>query len=159
MNLLRTHILRLLTVMIFEGRAYAIVTGEHSYSTALSRASQMRYRGLAGHLATITSEREYNFLYWTMNARDVWIALSDASSDGVWKHTAGPDNGKPALSSNFTLWAFGQPNGGTRESCAFVDSGGYADDTCSYRSYGYIIEFECLDTSSPQGRCNRMSLC
>jgi hypothetical protein len=133
-----------------------IADGAYNYSVALSRSSQMTYRGLPGHLATITSAGEHNFLYWKLNSRFVWIALSDERSEGVWMHTAGPEEGKRAFPHNFTLWTQYEPTGGRTANCACLGPGGLLDYTC-ITGFNYVVEFECSDATSPPGRCNRMS--
>jgi hypothetical protein len=141
------------TVMSYDGHYYWVVSGQSTYSAALDRAGQMTYRGLTGHLATVTTPGEYNFLYWTMNVRGALIALSDAMLESQWRFTAGPELGKRATADNFTLWSDGEPNGGAGEHCVIMSISGYNDVACGNQLHTYVVEFECPVIASPPGRC------
>ncbi len=53
----------------------------------------------------------------TPNNDGVWIGLNDQSSEGEWIWAA--DQSQP----QYTNWFKGQPSGGTKENCAFIDGG------------------------------------
>ena len=73
------------------------------FADALTRAASMSHLGVRGHLATITSQAEQDFVlkyfkelgrspFWT-NAK-FWIAASDAAVEGEWRWVAGPEEGE-----------------------------------------------------------------
>ncbi len=107
-----------------------IVVGQYDYATAATRATQLTYHGLQGHLATLTSLAEYRFLFWTLNARQVWLAMTDLASEGTWIHAAGPEIGTPVTWSS-GYWAPGEPNGNTDENCGLLWYHGLADYPCN----------------------------
>jgi hypothetical protein len=144
--------------MVHEGHAYMIVSGQHSHTTAIDRASQMIYHGLTGHLAAITSSSEYNFLRWSMNAQDAWIALSGVASKGSWIFAAGPEQGSSATTASFLLWSPGEPSNPAEGECVVLSYGGYSTRNCS-EQFNYIIEFECTAAMMPASRCNRKHAC
>ena len=74
------------------------------FADALTRAASMSHLGVPGHLATITSQAEQDFVlkYFkelgnrTFSAydRNFWIAGSDAAVEGEWRWVAGPEAGQ-----------------------------------------------------------------
>jgi hypothetical protein len=100
------------------GHYYAFFTGADGerfsrpampFADALTRAASMSHLGVPGHLATITSQAEQDFVYeyflefvgaprsdrtpfgqWER----VWIAASDAAVEGEWRWVAGPEAGQ-----------------------------------------------------------------
>jgi hypothetical protein len=144
------------TVMAYNGHFYWVASGRSTYEAALDRAGLMTYRGIAGHLVTVTTPGEYNFLYWTMNARGAMIALSNAAPEFQWTFTAGPEVGMRATDANYTLWAFGEPNGYTWDNCVVLDTFGFNDISCTAEDHNFVVEFECPHVTSPPGRCQSM---
>ena len=65
-----------------------------------------------GHLASVSSLAENNFIY-SHDGRDVWIGLNDAASEGnfVWS------SGEPVT---YTNWRSGEPNGSTLENYVII---------------------------------------
>jgi len=77
------------------------------FADALTRAASMSHLGIDGHLATITSQAEQDFvreyfLQFTrppsnprLRGRELfWIAASDAAVEGEWRWVAGPEEGE-----------------------------------------------------------------
>ena len=86
------------------GHYYQAVSDNVTWTQALEYAGQQYYQGLKGYLVTITSSEENEFVHKSVvNASDItgwgsdsgyqgiWIAASDADSEGVWKWMAGPE--------------------------------------------------------------------
>jgi len=84
--------------------------------------SELAAQALGGHLVTINSQAENDFLYgyWgldgestTFNRNHLWIGLSDEASEGefVWS------SGEVFDYSNFKI---GEPNGSTRENHVYM---------------------------------------
>ncbi len=94
--------------------------GDHCYDSNNSYLLPRVYKGKQAHLLTINSEVESNFLdnnatgnWWT-----VWMAGSDATTDGVWKWVAGPEAGTQfwqgdasgsATNGAYTRWGADNP--------------------------------------------------
>jgi len=82
------------------GHFYKMIrTPVDDWGAAKAAAEAMSYQG-AGHLVTITSQQEEQFLtdqfaeggdFWT---RGVWIGASDAAEEGVWEWVVGPEAGQ-----------------------------------------------------------------
>ena len=138
-----------------------------TWSAARAEAESVRYYGLKGYLATITSQVENDFI--KLKTKGVgWIGASDAGLEGQWRWVTGPegteDGGKGRLfyvtgsgpvTGEYTNWNTGEPNnvnGGENYAHITVfpndpgssykwndlpDSGGTGD----YASRGYLIEF------------------
>ena len=77
------------------------------FADALTRATSKSHLGVPGHLATITSQAEQDFvreyfLQFTrpphstrLQGRELfWIAASDAAVEGEWRWVAGPEAGE-----------------------------------------------------------------
>lgn len=66
-----------------------------TWTKALNDAAKLTYKGVQGHLATITSESENTFIKNRLgDARNVFIAGSDKDREGQWKWYAGPESGQ-----------------------------------------------------------------
>ena len=143
--------LDMFAVMIHDGHAYVVMYRQVNYTSALDLASQMTFHGLSGHLAAVTSASELNFLRWTMNAQNAWIALTKDNSENIWRHTAGPEAGLAATPANFLFWLPDEPKD-TKQFCTTFLYGGYSATNCSYLA-NYLVEFECTVATFP-GRCN-----
>lgn len=80
-----------------------------SFADALERASQMSHLGIPGHLVTITSQAEQDFIFETYRSLigdprspdktlgtfgRFWIGASDATVEGEWRWIAGPEAGQ-----------------------------------------------------------------
>lgn len=61
-----------------------------SWTEANTDASNRRYFGFQGYLATIASEREQRFVEERVQGNG-WIGASDAQSDGQWRWVTGPE--------------------------------------------------------------------
>ena len=89
------------------GHYYAFFSGAIGFESALTGAASLSYLGVPGHLATITSQAEQDFvLEYYKNPgpgrprvnpyeEKFWIAASDAAVEGEWRWVAGPEAGQP----------------------------------------------------------------
>ena len=62
-----------------------------------------------------------------LGSADVWIALTDAASEGAWRTSSGAPAPYVSFGGN-------EPNGGPGENCAVIDTGllgGFRDDDCN----------------------------
>lgn len=80
------------------------------------------FRSNPGHLLTVTSQEENGFVFNNISKnRRVWLAGSDADTEGTWRWLAGPEAGEVFQAGsdsgmNYTHWMVGEPNGGSAES-------------------------------------------
>jgi hypothetical protein len=75
-----------------------LIPSNPSFSLALSHAESKSHLGIRGHLVTITSQSEQDFL---LNAFGnprlgewLWIGASDAQVEGEWRWVSGPETGE-----------------------------------------------------------------
>lgn len=94
------------------------------FEDALSRAASTMHLGIPGHLVTITSQAEQDFLENAFESRYtqnwLWIGASDAAREGEWRWVAGPEAGQlfwlgdeKGTALGFHSWGFGpgqEPN-------------------------------------------------
>ena len=90
------------------------------FADALTRAASMSHLGVPGHLATITSQAEQDFVHQyffelrrtrRLGAGELaWIAASDSAVEGEWRWVAGPEVGQQFWQGNFDGVALGFQN-------------------------------------------------
>lgn len=118
----------------YNGHSYYRSTGSAVWTTARTNCSNM-----GGHLVTITSAGEQNFLYtlWPSG----WIGLTDEVIEGTWKWVTGE-------TYSYTNWNSGEPNNsGNEDYVQFVTNGRW-NDLNNNSSLPYVLEFEYLVTTS-----------
>lgn len=103
------------------------------------------FMGLSGHLVTITSQAEQdfisNFILNGNNTPQYWIAASDAAAEGTWRWTAGPEAGQELIYFN---WFNNEPSntGGNED---FVVANwvplGQWNDVTTFRRAAYVVEY------------------
>jgi hypothetical protein len=72
----------------------AVFSSGISYANAKSGAAAQTYKGAAGYLVTITSAIEQDFVNLQTTQDNIWIALSDVTTEGTWAIDAGPEQGR-----------------------------------------------------------------
>ena len=138
------------------GHYYKPVSGNITYANAKSGAAGQTFKGRPGYLVTITSQSEQDFVNSNTTQNNIWIALTDAASEGNWRIDAGPEagtliktqNGQTAgnISGQYNNWCSGEPNNaGSSEHYAVTK---WETGTCwndlpgSFSSVqGYLVEF------------------
>jgi hypothetical protein len=68
---------------LFNGHYYYLVTGSLSFIAAKTVAESISYLRLQGHLVTISSKEERQFLQSTFGSSKFWIAASDAQQESL----------------------------------------------------------------------------
>jgi hypothetical protein len=136
------------------GHYYELIETELSWSDARDAAAGMSYNVVQGHLATITSQQEENFVVnkwpcigledptrnpWDCTDREarVWFGATDEASEGDWQWITGEPWG-------YIDWANGEPNSSGNEDCIEyrdADGGYWNDDDCT-NSRWYLVEFD-----------------
>jgi len=129
--------------------------GSISYSSAKTAAAGYTYKGKTGYLVTVTSDSENNFINNNITGANVWLAISDAVTDGTWIIDAGPESGTILKTQNgptagniadqYNNWCSGEPNGANHSEDYAV--GKWGGNTCwndlpvSYGTVaGYVVE-------------------
>ncbi|MCC2096496.1 MAG: VCBS domain-containing protein [Hyphomicrobiales bacterium] len=123
------------------GHYYAYVAGGLTFAEASLAAE-----AAGGHLATITSAEENNFLKETFGSTG-WIGASDANAEGVWQWVEGPEAGQTFWQGStvtYDSWYSAEPNNAGNEDYAVLFGGGLSgfwNDIPGTRSdVGYYVE-------------------
>ena len=82
-----------LSFNVLNGHFYDFITSNANFDwdEAKADADGKQFKGLVGHLATITSQEENDFVELFDNSLTTgalnggWIGASDAAAEGVWK--------------------------------------------------------------------------
>lgn len=110
----------------FNGHYYQVITTELKWEQA---ELQCELKG--GHLATITSQEEQDFIYSLTGKDDTWIGGKCVNGKWTWI------TGEPF---SYTNWNPGQPSGGTIY-LQFWDGEGKWDD-CTDKEKIYVCEWD-----------------
>ena len=71
---------------------YKFISGAITYTNAKSGATaQASFKGKTPYLATITSQSENDFINNNLSYTNIWVAMSDAATEGRWVFDAGPE--------------------------------------------------------------------
>jgi flagellin-like hook-associated protein FlgL len=135
---------------------YQNTTDFASWTQASTNASQAGLNGvpeLKGHLATITSQAENDFVFALLTSSS-WLGGSDDEVEGVWRWVEGPEAGQQfwqglaggfAVNGSYTNWAPGEPNQffgpGDPENYAHMRADGFWNDLPEDDNLNYIIEW------------------
>ncbi|PCJ22460.1 MAG: hypothetical protein COA96_14360 [SAR86 cluster bacterium] len=131
------------------GNAYEYIAGTITWDNANTAASGMTYNGATGHLVTLHSTAETNFinpLYSSDPNTTVfgpWIGLNDIVSEGVYVWVTGE-------AVTYTNWSTGEPNNSGNEDGVHLwgltstrPLGTWNDwQVSTNNAGGYIVEFE-----------------
>ena len=125
-----------------------------AYYTAARAASLLTtFKGQTGYLVTITSADEDAFIYANIPQSNIWFALTDEITEGIWIIDAGPEkgtiiktqNGQTAgnVAGQYNNWAGGEPNNSGDEDYAVTKWGGGTqwNDLPNNFSCAYVIEY------------------
>ena len=126
-------------------RYYLYDSTSRSFSAASTEASGRSLFGKNGYLGVYTSDTEKS-IYTGFGQNNIFLAISDATAEGKWVITAGPRKGQlfwdhtaspkefgpGAVGSTWSaqgdFWNGSEPNGGTGENYAKVDTNGSVVD-------------------------------
>ena len=114
----------------------------HSYyrstTSATWTAARTACTNMGGHLVTITSAAENNFVFNTWPSG--WIGFTDEVVEGQWRWVTGE-------SVTYTNWNGGEPNNAGNEDYAQFVSGGRWNDLPNV-SLPYVLEFDYIVSTS-----------
>ena len=124
-----------------------------AYYTAARAASLLTtFKGQTGYLVTITSADEDAFIYANIPQSNIWFALTDEITEGIWIIDAGPEKGTIIKTQNgqtagniagvYNNWAGGEPNNSNNEDYAVTKWGGTQwNDLPNEVTAPYVIEY------------------
>ena len=119
---------------VFNGHTYAVYSEQMNWKDAQKFCEE-----LGGHLVTITSEEEKDFIVNEIMVigEDCMIGLSDAETEGDWVWVTGED-------TEYTNWADGEPNNEFEEDYAamFNGSGVWNDGHFDSEDWNFICEWD-----------------
>ena len=125
------------------GHYYELITSPLSFGSAVESALRKTHNGIPGHLATITTRAEYDFIAYMFNSFDeFWIGATDSSVEGTFRWISGPEVGQ-LMNMVIGAWGDNQPDnwGNSNQDCISVWSQRFWDDDC-FSSYHYLVEYE-----------------
>ncbi|MFX0183436.1 MAG: lectin-like protein [Candidatus Hodarchaeota archaeon] len=120
---------------IYKGHEYKLFTSMKIWSDAKADCEAQ-----GGHLVTITSFEENDFVSTLAGSNDIWIGLTDELNEGDWQWITGE-------MCNFTNWNSGEPNdAGAGEDYVEMLSDGSWNDAgppgTPGESYYYVCEWD-----------------
>ncbi len=130
------------------GHWYEVVTSSITWNDAKTAAQASSYSGMNGHLATITSQEENNFVANLGSVDSYWLGgfqpAGSSEPDGDWQWVTGE-------SWSYTNWNGGEPNNmGDENALQFWSSNVWNDENGNSMKGGYIVEYEPTTTSIPE---------
>ena len=134
------------------GHFYKPITTGAYYTAARAASLLTTFKGQTGYLATITSADEDAFIYANIPQSNIWFALTDEITEGIWIIDAGPEkgtiiktqNGQTAgnIAGQYNNWAGGEPNNSGNEDYAVTKWGGTQwNDLPNEVTAPYVIEY------------------
>ncbi len=139
------------------GNYYEYLNGPLRWVDAHAAAAVLSFNGIPGHLVTIASQEEQDFVYdQVIQAQGfAWAGANDLETEGVWKWVAGPEAGtifwNQGVEIGYNNWASFPNNNGAGEhhmmlnwpvksSKAWNDAGAVGLGG----PYGYVVEYSVL---------------
>ncbi len=119
------------------GNFYQVVaTAGTNWSPANGAANAALLNGVNGHLATVTSATEHDFLKTLAGGVNTWLGGTDTGTEGQWRWVTGPEAGQQfanatggSVNGNYSAWVAGQPNDsdGTQDYLYMLNGDDFAD--------------------------------
>ncbi len=120
-------------------RYFCSARSDYTWTQARDRAVQA-----GGHLATVCSAQENEFLRSGLLAHEAWIGFSDEAREGTFKWASGENCG-------YTNWREGEPNnyGGNEDYTRLLKSSGKWTDRNAIYKAEFIMEIPCEGNTGP----------
>lgn len=117
------------------GHYYELVTSTATWTNAKANAQLRTFMGMKGHLATITSQGEEDFMIATFgnNLREKHLGCESIANVWTWV------TGEPFV---YTNWAPGEPNGDGYMNFHGANALGTWNDIPAFVNTGYFVEYE-----------------
>ena len=147
------------TILPFAGHYYEFVSLSNAatFASLYSMASARNFRGVSGHVLTVTGQGEQTFvaglLQQAMNSTQATLAAFDGQRIGAtnsFKYTAGPEAGIPFTFTNWDDYSpitnQPQPDSAvTGFNCLLMElqTGLWSDQNCFDTVSAYMVEYEC----------------
>lgn len=135
---------------------YQLVSSNVSFSAAQAAAANTSLNGIDGHLVTITSQTENDYVESLASGNQIWINAADSGVEGEWRWAGGNEDGLllwngdssgSAQNGFFTNWAGGQPDDNGGEDAAIMQASGLWSDADATNANHYVIEWDGADFS------------
>ena len=141
-------------VQFENGHYYEVIPDLGDWDAAATGAAAMTHLGITGHLVTVTSQEENDFIAEQLQAEGIdriWIGGSDAEEEGTWKWVVGPEAGSvfwigdgsgSSTPGAYSNWGGNEPNeaaGG--EDHVELLAGGTWNDQNTGDLRAYVVEF------------------
>ncbi|MCK5114946.1 MAG: PEP-CTERM sorting domain-containing protein [Phycisphaerae bacterium] len=137
------------------GSYYELLDSQTTWWDANTAASGLSYAGRPGHLATITSADENQFILDTFSPHQVpygfWLGANDVAVEGEWRWVTGPEAGTlfslGRTSVGYTFWGSNEPTNwnGIEHFLVFDAEGGSGlpewDDKPFDYTQNYLVEY------------------
>jgi hypothetical protein len=133
-----------------------VVPTHLDWDEANQAAQRLSYNGIRGHLVTVTSKAESDFVKTLVSGSSAayWIGADKRDGSSEWKWVADRAFDRQRISPSY--WAAAQPNGGGN--CLELHADGtWNDEACVY-DRAYIVEFDAEPEPNPD-RMSFMMLC
>ncbi len=128
------------------GHWYEFVSSIVTWDTANANAQASTYNGMPGHLATITSAEENDWVFSNVGLAgiSIWLGATDQSHEGTWTWVTDE-------TWNYTNWdnLYGEPNGGVGANYLAFNwniASRWNDESGSAR---YIVEYQTASVPEP----------
>jgi len=132
----------------FNGHWYDEISFNGTWEQANVDANSRTHNSMQGHLATITSAEENNFIYSNVflqlyAANWSWLGGTDVAQEGVWEWVTGE-------AWSYSAWRGNEPNNYYNEDYLHMwYTGTWNDWGASSSAATYIIEYEASDIPEP----------
>ncbi|MBI1205753.1 MAG: hypothetical protein GC191_00535 [Azospirillum sp.] len=107
------------------------------WSGAEAFAEGSSYKGVSGHLSTITSASENALVKNLASQGDIWLGATDSAAEGSFVWVTGE-------TFSYTNWSSGQPDNFNNEDYLgmYRNSGKWNDFPLSFNGLGFVIEYD-----------------
>lgn len=152
-----------LKVSTFEGRTYEMYKPALSFEEASNLVALKSIDNMPGHLLTITSNAENDFIASFLEGTgidSVWLGANDQETEGTWVWLTGPEKGvgfwKDGETQTFAKWRELEPNNVNIENCAtfskntITNEYSWNDVSCLNSQYSVIVEYSPSSSSATQ---------